>query len=113
MSTIPFDTLAFAAELIESGLPEKHANAIAKAVSKAQVSSIEQVKHDYELDNIATKRDLKEMELALRKDIEVLRADSRRDIAESKAELIRWVMGVGLLQTTILAGLMFRLADKI
>jgi hypothetical protein len=33
-------------------------------------------------------------------------------IAENKAELIRWVVGVGLLQITIIAGLMLRLTGK-
>lgn len=40
-----------------------------KAVTKIQQDSlstvVEQVKHDYQLDEIATKRDLKELELRL------------------------------------------------
>ncbi|MCX7099320.1 MAG: hypothetical protein NTV43_15595 [Methylococcales bacterium] len=50
------------------------------------------------LDDLASKRDLKELELK---------------IAENKAELVRWVVGVGLLQITIIAGLIFKLADKL
>jgi hypothetical protein len=63
---------------------------------------LEQARHDYELDDLATKRDLKETELRL-----------ELKIAETKADLIRWVVGVGLLQITIIAGLLFRLTGKI
>jgi hypothetical protein len=106
MSPVPFDTLEFASELIASGVPDQQANAIAKAVSKAQQSSIEQVKHDYDLDNIATKRDLKDTENLL-----------QLKIAESKADLQRWIIGVvfgaGILQTAIIAALVLKLAGHI
>ena len=82
MSTVPFDTHAFYVELVESGLAEKTAEALTKAVTKIELAK---------LDDLATKRDL----------------------AETKAELIRWVVGVGLLQITIIAGLMFRLTGKV
>ncbi|NOS89503.1 MAG: DUF1640 domain-containing protein [Methylococcaceae bacterium] len=89
MSTIPFDTHAFYVELVESGLAEKTADALTKAVTKIELAK---------LDDLASKRDLKELELK---------------IAENKAELVRWVVGVGLLQITIIAGLIFKLADKL
>ena len=41
-------------------------------------NTLEQARHDYELDDLATKRDLKELELIMRK-----------DAAETKAGLIR------------------------
>lgn len=88
MSSMPFDTHAFYTELVESGLAEKTADALTKAVTKIEMAKIEE---------LATKRDLKELELK---------------IAENKAELVRWVVGVGLLQITIIAGLMFRLTGK-
>jgi len=33
--------------------------------------------------------------------------------AETKAELVRWVVGVGILQTTLLVGILARLAKVI
>jgi hypothetical protein len=81
MSTVPFDTHAFYVELVESGLAEKTAEALTKAVTKIELAK---------LDDLATKRDL----------------------AETKADLIRWVVGVGLLQITIIAALMLRLVGK-
>jgi sRNA-binding carbon storage regulator CsrA len=79
---------------------------------------------DYDLENITskkdieilcleTKRDIKKLENSLKKDIEILRLETKHDIAETKAELIRWVIAVGLLQTTIIVGLIFRLIGKI
>ncbi len=81
MSNVPFDTHAFYVELVESGLAEKTADALTKAVTKIELAK---------LDDLATKRDL----------------------AETKADLIRWVVGVGLLQITIIAALMLRLVGK-
>jgi hypothetical protein len=88
VSTVPFDTHAFYVELVESGLAEKTANALTKAVTKIELAKLE---------DLATKHDIKELELK---------------IAESKADLIRWVVGVGLLQITIIAALMLRLVGK-
>ena len=81
MSTVPFDTHAFYVELVESGLAEKTAEALTKAVTKIELAK---------LDDLATKRDL----------------------AETRADLIRWVVGVGLLQITIIAALMLRIVGK-
>jgi hypothetical protein len=69
-----------------SNLPaEKTADALTKAVTKIELAKLKE---------LATKRDLKELELK---------------IAENKAELIRWVVGVGLLQITIITGLILKL----
>jgi hypothetical protein len=113
MATIAFDTHEFVKELKDAGFSEQQAEVITKLQKAAVSSTLEQARHDYELDDLATKRDLKELENSLKKDIEILRLETRRDIAENKAELIRWVVGVGLLQITIIAGLMFRLTGKI
>ena len=113
MTTIPFDTLQFAADLIQGGFSEAQATAMTKAVTKVQQDSlatvIDKVKHDYQLDDVATKRDIRELELK----IELVKSELKRDIAETKADLIRWVVGVGLLQITIIAGLLLKIAGTI
>jgi hypothetical protein len=81
MSIVPFDTHAFYVELVESGLAEKTADALTKAITKIELAKLE---------DLATKRDL----------------------AETKADLIRWVVSVGLLQITIIVALMLRLAGE-
>lgn len=93
MTTLAFDTYSFYSELVESGLPEKTADALTKAVAK-----IEQAK----LEELATKRDIAEL---------------KRDIAEVKADLQRWVVtvifGTALFQTAIIAALLLKIAGHI
>lgn len=116
MTTIPFDTLQFSTDLIESGVPEKQATAITKAISKAQqeamTSVIEQVKHDYHLDEVATKRDLKELELKL--DARIKEVELK--IAEAKTDLVRWIftvgVGMGLVQIASIVFLVLKLSGQ-
>lgn len=72
-----------------------------------------QLKIRIEVQLIEMKRDLKEMDTALRHEIELLRSETKRDIAETKAELIRWVVGAGLLQTSLIIGALMKMAHLI
>ena len=85
---------------------------------------IEQIKHDYRLEDITTNKDLdariKETELKIelvRKEIEIVRADLKRDIADSKAELSRTMLtvgvGVGLVQLVSIFMLFIRMTGKV
>ncbi len=51
---------------------------------------------------------IKETELK----IELVKSELRSDIAEIKADLVRWVVGVGLLQITMITGLIMKLAGR-
>jgi hypothetical protein len=102
MTSLTFDTHEFVKKLKGVGFSEEQAEILTDLQKTTVLNTLEQARHDYELDNLATKRDLKELELNL-----------QLKIAENKAELIRWVVGVGLLQITIIAGLIFRLAGKL
>jgi hypothetical protein len=103
MTTLTFDTHEFVKKLKGAGFSEEQAEVLTDLQKTTAFNTLEQARHDYELDDLATKRDLKEMELTL----------NLLKIAETKAELIRWVVAVGLLQITIIAGLIFRLTGKI
>jgi DNA anti-recombination protein RmuC len=70
------------------------------------------------------KRDLEELRTELKRDMEELRTELKRDIrelelrfearlSETKADLIRWVVGVGVLQFTLIAALLLKLSEKI
>jgi hypothetical protein len=109
MTAITFDTYDFVKKLKGAGFSEEQAEVLTDLQKATSQNTLEQARHDYELDDLATKRDLREIELK----IELVKAELKRDIAETKAELIRWVVGVGLLQITIIAGLMFRLTGKV
>jgi len=97
MSAMPFDTHAFYVELVESGLAEKTAEALTKAVSKIELAKLEE---------LSTKRDLKEMDTSLQLKIE-----------QTKSELQRWmvtvVLGTAILQTAIIAALILKLTAHI
>lgn len=74
-----FDTLHFAKKLKENGVPEKQAEVQAEAMAEI----IE--------NNLATKRDLKALEVRL-----------ELKLAEVKAEVIKWVLGVSVAQAAII-----------
>ncbi len=120
MSTITFDTLHFANKLKGVGFTEEQAQVLTELQIATTDNTLDQVKHDYKLDEVANKRDIRELELKielvkseLKHDIELLRADTGRMIAESKAELVRWVVGVGLLQTSLIIGALMKMAHLI
>lgn len=86
MSSLPFDTHAFYVELVESGLAEKTADALTKAVTKIEMAKIEE---------LATKRDIAEM-----------KADLQR-------RTVTVVLGTAILQTSIIAALILKLAGHL
>ena len=106
MTTIAIDTYALVTKLKEAGVPEQQAAAQVEIITKTIDTALEQARHDYDLDNLATKRDLKDSENVL-----------QLKIAESKADLQRWIIGVvfgaGILQTAIIAALVLKLAGHI
>jgi len=113
MNTITFDTLDFANRLKSVGFTDEQAQVITELQRTATDNTLEQARHDYHLDDVATKRDMKELETVLRHEIELLRADTGRLIAEtnqriseSKADLTRWIIGAGFLQTTLIIGVL-------
>jgi len=109
MSTSSFDTHAFFNELKGAGFSEQQAEVITKLQKTTITTTLEQARHDYQLDDLTTKRDLKELELRLESRIK----DTELKIVESKADLIRWVVGVGVLQTALITALLIKLSGTI
>jgi hypothetical protein len=105
MTTLTFDTYAFIRKLKESGIPEEQARAQVEALSAA----FEQFQGESHYTDLATKHDIRELELK----IELVRAELKRDIAETKAELIRWIVGAGFLQTALITALLLKLSAGI
>ena len=87
MATITFDTLKFVTRLKESGLSESQAVAITEAFKEAHGEA-----------EVATKSDIRELELKF---------EAR--MSETKAELVRWIVGAGFLQTALIAALLMKL----
>ena len=92
MQNVAFDTHAFVKRLTGAGMPEPQAEVLAEEQSRP----IEE--------RLATKQDLKELEVALKRDIKEVAADLKRDIKESEQKIVirlgtLIVIGVGVLAT--------------
>jgi len=98
MTTLAFDTYAYIRKLKESGVTEEQARAQVEALSLA----LEQFQSELHLSESATKQDIRESELTL-----------ELKIAETKAELVRWIVGAGFLQTALIAALLIKLSAGI
>ncbi|HIJ84135.1 MAG: DUF1640 protein [Magnetococcales bacterium] len=85
MTAITFDTHEYIKELKAVGFTEEQAEVQAKTLSSIFKTN---------LDELATRRDLKELELATRSDLRQLELKLEAKIAESKAETIKWLFGV-------------------
>lgn len=110
MVTITFDTLEYANRLKAAGFTDEQAQVITELQRAVTDNTLQQARHDYHLDEIATKRDLVELEANLTHKIELLRADTGKTIAESKADLTRWIIGAGFLQTALIIGVLLKIA---
>ncbi|WP_130471122.1 coiled-coil domain-containing protein [Candidatus Magnetaquicoccus inordinatus] len=97
---IPFDTLAFAKELEAAGIPPAHAEAQAKALS-----SVLQKVEESRLQELATKGDVRELELRL----ETTKAELQKEIEVAKNETIKWMVGLALAQLAMMAGILMTL----
>jgi len=105
MTAITIDTYALISTLKDAGVPEQQAKAQIDAMARFVEVAREQIEHDHKLDDVATKRDLKELELTL-----------NNKISESKSETIKWVaaivVGTGVAQIFAIIGVL-KLLGKI
>lgn len=102
MSTITFDTHEFIKALKNAGFSEEQAEVITSLQKTAVASTLEQARHDFELDNLVTNQSL---------DLRIKEVELK--IAETKADLIRWVVSVGLLQTALVSALLLKIISAI
>ena len=119
MSTFILDTLAYSETLKAGGFSEQQANTQARALAeildrqiatKTEVSEHENaLRRDIEASRVELKRDIRESELRLEAKI----AETNAKIAETKADLTRWVVGAGVLQTTLIIGVLLKVAKLI
>ena len=108
MTAIVLDTLEYATKLKTGGFSEQQAETQARALAEVLEKQI------------ATKAEVAEHENNLRRDIAEIKRDLRETelrlearLADTKADLTRWVVGVGLLQTTLIIGVLMKVAKLI
>ena len=97
MTALTFDTHAYVKRLRDAGFTEPQAEILAQTQAELIDSQF------------ANKQDLKNLEVTLKRDIELLRVEMKQSLAETKAEIIRWTVGAGMLQTALIAALLLKL----
>ena len=90
-------------------MTEPQAEIFAKKTAEILKIAQESAKDEVHRGDLATKRDLKELELRLESRIK----DTELKIVELKADLIRWVVGVGVLQIALITALLIKLSAAI
>jgi uncharacterized protein (DUF111 family) len=87
MATLTVDTHQFVQRLKKAGIQEAEAEAIAEVVRDAQANA----------------------DLATKQDLSIIEARLETKMAEMKADLIKWVVSVGVLQIALIAALLMKL----
>ena len=89
MTTLAFDTHAFMERLYQVGFTDVQA----KQLIELYQESAKAIRKQIGCNESASKRNIKELELKL---------------AETKVDLIRWIVGAGFLQTTLITALLLK-----
>ncbi len=86
VTSVAFDTLKFANRLKTAGVPAAHAEAEAEALAEVLETNLQ---------DLATKRDLRELELKLESKIDKGFAEVHKGFVEIKGEmlLLKWMFG--------------------
>jgi hypothetical protein len=101
MTAFTIDIHEFYNELKEAGFTEKQADVIAKIQGRTANATVEQVKHDLHLDELATKRDIRETELRIITQLSTMQQDIQVTKLTNRA-----LLAVG----TVIAGALIKLA---
>ncbi len=96
MTVLVLDTLKFSQKLREAGFEEKQANVVAQAIAEVIESEL------------ATSKHLKDLELNLKPDLREMELVQQKNLAETKAELIRWVVGMAFVQISLISALLLK-----
>ncbi|MBK6999857.1 MAG: DUF1640 domain-containing protein [Rhodoferax sp.] len=88
MNTVTFDTLKYANTLKEAGVPDKQAEAQAKAQRDSFAEAFDT--------NVATKADIARLDANIKADMARLEATTKADIAKLDKELavLKWMVGL-------------------
>ncbi len=92
MATLTFDTHAFVKELTRAGMPEEQAEVLARS----QATLIDE--------KLATKQDLKELELRLKRDIQEMELRLKHDMTVRLGSMMVVAIGVVAALVKLLSG---------
>lgn len=123
MSTFILDTLDYATKLKAGGFSEQQAETQARALAeiidrqiatKTDVTERENgLRSDIEASRVELKRDIEALRVELKRDLREVELRMEARLAETKADLTRWVVGAGILQTSLIVGVLLKVAKLI
>jgi len=100
----PFDTLKVVEQLEKAGYSTQQAKAQASVLVEIMSDEAHRI-----ADVFATKSDFTVELSGLRSEVTAMAQDMKVMNAETKAEIVRWVVGVGVLQMALIAALVLKL----
>lgn len=118
MSVFLFDTHAFVKRLTAAGMPEAQAEVLADQQAKliderlATKADIAGLATGRGLDDLRsdTKKGLDDLRNETKKGLDDLRSDTKIMLAETKADLLKWVIGTIGFQTLVILGAVLALS---
>lgn len=123
MTTFILDTLAYAETLKAGGFSEQQAatqsRALAEILDRQMTTKAEIAEHENNLRRDIHETELRldarirETELQLKAQIDKTKLELETKLAETKADLTRWVVGAGILQTSLIIGVLLKVAKLI
>jgi hypothetical protein len=117
--TVAFDTLKLAHRLEAAGFSTKQAQETAEALAEtltanvASQSDIHGVQGEIREAALQLRAEIREVELRLRSEIREVELRRRADMASMRAELIRWVVGIGVAGVLAIGGMILTAAIAI
>ncbi len=94
MSSITFDVLGYARQLKDAGVTDTQAEIIAKNTNDAIRVAIESAREEFNLNEVATKRDIRELEISTKRDIKELELKTEAMIERSKNTMLLWMFSM-------------------
>ncbi len=108
MTSITFDTLEYSKTLQEAGVPQRQAEAIATAQNRAVQEVINAQQFTTKADIFEVKAEIFEVKTEIfevKAEIQAVENRLETKIAETKHELIKWLVGALLAQTALLVAI--------
>ena len=108
---IPFDTHRYVQNLVASGFTEKQAEALAYEQvnlfnnNLATKTGIESIRADVEALRLSTESRIETLRLSNESKIEALRLSTEGKVESAKFELVKWMIGAMVGQSTLIVGL--------
>jgi hypothetical protein len=103
---MPLDTLEVVKGLKAAGFTDEQAEALTRVVRDAQSVDLSTLATKSDLQDVlaATKADLQASSAAIKADLQLGLAGAKTDLAETKAEILKWMVSAIGIQTVVIIG---------